>query len=196
MLDQKSLDHLIVTARTHNGWRNQPVSDEQIRKLYDLVKMLPTSANSQPARYLFLKSQAAKERLKPALSSSNVEKTMTAPVVAIVAYDTMFHENLPRTFPHNPGFKAGYDGDDKAAARQTFAFRNGTLSGAYLIVCARALGLDTGPMSGFDNGKVDAEFFPDGRCKSNFLVNIGHGDPAKVLQRLPRLDFEEVAKII
>ena len=196
MIDSHALDTLFRTARTQNGWLSTPVTDDQLRQVYELAKMAPTSANSQPARYVFLRTQAAKERLRPALSPGNLDKTMSAPVVAIVAYDLDFHEHLPRLFPHNPGMKAGFDGDEKRAARDRFAFRNGSLSGAYLMLAARAVGLDVGPMSGFDAARVDAEFFPDGRFKSNFLCNLGHGDPGKVMQRLPRFAFEEACTLL
>lgn len=195
-MDDKALDTLFRNARTANGWLPGPVSDAQLREAFDLMKMAPTSANSQPARFVFLRSAAAKERLRPALSPGNLEKTMAAPVIAIVAHDTQFHEHLPRLFPHNAGMKALFDGDERRAAREIAAFRNGTLQGAYFILAARAVGLDCGPMSGFDNAKVDAEFFPDGRFKSNFLCNLGHGDPAKVFARSPRLAFEEACKVL
>jgi 3-hydroxypropanoate dehydrogenase len=158
--------------------------------------MAPTSANTAPARFVFLRTQAAKERLRPALSPGNVDKTMSAPVVTIVAHDIDFHEHMPRLFPHNPGMKANFEGDAKRAFRETFAFRNGTLQGAYLILAARAVGLDCGPMSGFDNACVDAEFFPDGRFKSNFLCSLGHGDPTKVMGRLPRFAFDEACTLL
>jgi 3-hydroxypropanoate dehydrogenase len=196
MINDQALDALFRTARTANGFLDRPVSDTQLRALFDLMKMAPTSGNSQPARLLFLRTPEAKERLRPALSSGNLDKTMSAPVAAIVAHDTQFHEHLPRLFPHAPKFRAMYEGDDKRVARETGAFRNGTLQGAYLIMAARAIGLDCGPMSGFDNAKVDAEFFPDGRFRSNFICNLGYGDPSKVLARLPRFDFDEVCRIL
>ncbi|MBA3477452.1 MAG: malonic semialdehyde reductase [Lautropia sp.] len=196
MIDQNSIDALFNSARTQNGWVDQPVTDPQLKQIYDLAKMAPTSANAQPARILFLRSQEAKERLRPALSPGNLAKTMAAPVVAIVGYDLNFHERLPQVFPHNPDMKKGFDGDANLAKRQIFAFRNGTLSGAYLIMAIRAIGLGAGPMSGFDNAAVDKEFFPDGTIKSNFLCNIGVGDPSKVMGRLPRLSFDEACKIL
>lgn len=196
MIDSHALDTLFRSARTANGFLDQPVSDEQLRQAYDLMKMGPTSANCQPARLLFLRSAAAKERLRPALSAGNLQKTMLAPVTAIIAYDTQFHEHLPRLFPHDQTAKSWFDGDAKAANRETTAFRNGTLQGAYLILAARAVGLDCGPMSGFNNAKVDAEFFPDGRFKSNFLCNLGVGDPSKVFARGPRFEFDEVCKVL
>ena len=160
------------------------------------MKMAPTSANTQPGRFVFLRSPAAKERLRPALMAGNVDKTMAAPVVAIIAYDTDFHEHMPRVFPHNSSMKAMFDGDAKLADRQHFAFRNGTLQGAYFMMAARAVGLDVGPMSGFDNARVDAEFFADGKIKSNFLCCLGQGDPSKVMQRLPRFDFADVCSLL
>lgn len=196
MIDAHALDTLFHSARTQNGWLDRPVTDDELRRVFDLMKMAPTSMNLQPARFVFLRTPAAKERLRPMLSPGNVDKTMSAPVVAIVAHDVDFHEHLPRLFPHAPQAKANFDGDEKRAFRETFAFRNGTLQGAYFILAARALGLDCGPMSGFDNARVDAEFFPGGRVKSNFLINVGHGDPAKVMQRLPRFDFEQACTLL
>jgi len=196
MIDSQALAALFTDARTQNGWTDRPVTDEQLMQVFDLMKMAPTSMNTQPARFVFLRTPQAKERLRPALSSGNVDKTMSAPVVAIIGHDTDFHEHLPRVFPHSPGAKAMFDGDAKRGFRETFAFRNGTLQGAYFMLAARAVGLDVGPMSGFDNAKVDAEFFPDGRVKSNFLCNLGHGDPAKVLERLPRFAFDEACTLL
>jgi len=196
MIDDRALDALFRTARTANGFTDAPVTDAQLRQLIDLMKMAPTSANCQPARFVFLRSPEARERLRPALSAGNLEKTMNAPVVAIIAYDTRFHEHLPRVFPHNPTAKSWFDGDEKRAARETAAFRNGTLQGGYFILAARAIGLDCGPMSGFDNAKLDAEFFPDGRFRSNFLCNLGVGDPSKVFARSPRFNFDEICQVI
>jgi 3-hydroxypropanoate dehydrogenase len=196
MIDSHAIETLFTRARTQNGWLDTPVSDAQLRQAFELMRMAPTSANTQPARFVFLRTQAAKERLRPALSPGNVDKTMSAPVVAIVGHDVEFHEHMPRVFPHNPGMKANFDGDGKRAFRETFAFRNGTLQGAYFMLAARAVGLDVGPMSGFDNACVDAEFFPDGRVKSNFLCNLGRGDPSKVMQRLPRLEFDEACSLL
>ena len=196
MIDDPALDALFRDARTANGFTDAPVTDAQLSQLYDLLKMAPTSANCQPARFVFLRSAQAKERLRPALSAGNLEKTMKAPVVAIIAHDTLFHEHLPRVFPHNPGMKAIFDGDDKKAGRETAAFRNGTLQGAYFILAARAVGLDCGPMSGFDNAAVDREFFPDGRFRSNFLCNLGHADPSTIFPRSPRFDFDDVCRIL
>ncbi len=192
-LDGKSLDQLFREARTHNGWQARPVDGAALRQLYDLLKMGPTSANCSPARFVFVTSPAAKARLKPCLAPGNVEKTMAAPVTVIVAYDTEFYEKLPYLFPHADA-RSWFVG--KPEFIQSTAFRNGTLQGAYLILAARALGLDCGPMSGFDNGKVDAEFFPDGRIKSNFLVNLGSGDPSALRPRGPRLPFDDACQIL
>ena len=186
------LDTIFRTARTHNAFLDKPVDEATLRELYDLLKWGPTSANSNPARFVFVVSRQAKERLRPALSAGNLDKTMAAPVTAIVAYDTEFYEHLPRLFPHVDA-RSWFVG--KPEHILTTAFRNGTLQGAYLMIAARALGLDCGGMSGFDNAKVDAEFFPDGRVKSNFLCNLGYGDPAKLLPRHPRFAFEEVCRI-
>lgn len=194
MLDDRSLDVIFRAARTQNGFLGHPVTDAQLRALYDLLKWGPTTMNSQPARFVFVRSKEAKEKLRPALSPGNVDKTMAAPITVIVAYDTRFYENLPRVFPNNPNARALFEG--KEAHIATTALRNGSLQGAYLIIAARALGLDCGPMSGFDNAKVDEAFFPDGRWKSNFLCNLGHGDPAKVFPRNPRLEFEEACRIV
>lgn len=196
MIDSQALDALFRNARTANGFVDRPVSDDQLRQVYALMKMGPTSANCQPARIVFVRSPEAKERLRPALSAGNLQKTMLAPVTAIVAYDTQFQEHLPRVFPHDPTAKSWFDGPAKTAVREITAFRNGTLQGAYLMLAARAVGLDCGPMSGFDNAKVDAEFFPDGRIKSNFLCNLGYGDPASVFARSPRFAFDEVCSIL
>ena len=196
MIDDQALDALFRTARTANGFLDRPVPDELLRQVYDLMKMAPTSANAQPGRFVFLRSAAARERLRPALSAGNLAKTMSAPVTVIVAHDTRFHEHLPRVFPHDQSAKSWFDGDAKKASRELTAFRNGTLQGAYLMLAARAVGLDCGPMSGFDNDKVDAEFFPDGRFRSNFLCNLGFGDPAKLFPRSPRFGFDEVCQVL
>ena len=193
-LDEKALDLILLKARTQNGWLPTPVSDDQLRAIFDIMKFGPTSANSCPARFLFVRTPEAKARLLPALSAGNMEKTKQAPVTAIIGYDPRFYELLPRLFPHRPEMKNPYEANAQLA--ETVAFRNGTLQGAYFMIAARAVGLDVGGMSGFDNAKVDAEFFPDGRVKSNFLCNIGHGDPGKVLPRLPRLPFDEVCRIL
>jgi 3-hydroxypropanoate dehydrogenase len=195
MLDDRSLDVLFRNARVHNGWQDKPVSDDQLRAIYDLMKWGPTSANSSPARLVFVRTQEGKERLRPALSSGNTEKTMTAPVTAIVAYDPLFYEHLPKLFPHNLTASSWFSGEKNKAVAEATAFRNGSLQGAYLLIAARTLGLDVGPMSGFDNAKVDAAFFPDGRFKSNFLCNIGYGDQTKLFNRNPRLSFEEACTL-
>jgi 3-hydroxypropanoate dehydrogenase len=192
-LDAASLDRLFREARTLSKWTAKQVSDEDLRALYDLLKMGPTSANCSPARFAFLRNPWSKDRLKPALSAGNLEKTMSAPVTVIVAHDPHFYDNLPRLFPHadakvwftsNPGL-----------AEQT-AFRNGSLQGAYLIMAARSLGIDAGPMSGFDNDKVDDEFFADRGWKSNFLINLGYGEPGTAHDRLPRLSFDEACLLL
>jgi 3-hydroxypropanoate dehydrogenase len=171
------------------------VDDDVLRRIYELASLGPTSANTSPMRIVFVKSPEAKERLKPALSPGNVEKTMAAPATAIIATDTRFYEYIPRLYPHNPAFADLFTKPGQEQFTQVHAFRNGTLQGGYFILAARALGLDAGPMSGFDNAKVDAEFFPDGRYRSNFLCNLGHGDPSKLHPRLPRLPFEEACRI-
>jgi len=193
MLDDKALDLLFRSARTQNGWLPKPVKRRQIRAIYDIVKMGPTSANSQPARFVFIRTKEGKEKLRPALSEGNTAKTMEAPVTVLVAYDTQFYENLPRQFPHNQDAINWFKG---TPAAMPTAIRNGTLQGAYLIIAARALGLDIGAMSGFDNAVVDKTFFPDGRFKSNFLCNIGYGDPTKIFARSPRLDFDDACTLM
>jgi 3-hydroxypropanoate dehydrogenase len=195
-LNDDALDVIFRQAHTHVAWLPKPVDDDLLRRVYDLAKMGPTSANTMPMRVVFVKTPEAKERLKPALMAGNVEKTMAAPVCAIVANDLRFYEHIPRLFPQSPGFADLFTTPGKEEFTRTHAFRNGTLQGAYLIIAARALGLDTGPMSGFDNAKVDAEFFPDGRCQSNFLINLGYGDASKLFPRNPRLDFDEACKIV
>jgi len=192
MLDQKALDTLFTEAHTHNGWLDKPVSDDQLRRLWDLVKMAPTSANCLPARFVFVRSKEGKEKLKPALSAGNLDKTMAAPVCAIVAYDLEFYENLPKLYPQ-VDMKKNFVGNPEAA--KVAAIRNGTLQGGYLILAARAMGLDCGAMSGFDNAKVDEAFFPGGKVKSNFLCNIGYGDVSKIRPRNPRLGFEEACTL-
>jgi len=193
-LDDAALDTLLRKARTQNGWLPTPVSDAELRAIYDVMKWGPTSANCCPARLVFLRTPEAKARLLPALSPGNVDKTKAAPVTAIIGYDTRFYELMAKLFPHRPDMADNFKNNPTLA--QITAFRNGTLQGAYFMLAARAVGLDIGGMSGFDNAKVDAEFFPDGRVKSNFLCNVGHGDPSKVLPRLPRLDFEEACTLL
>lgn len=194
VLDDAALDRLFREARTHNGFTDQPVEEATLHALYDLVKMGPTSANSSPARFVFVRTPEGKERLRPALSAGNLDKTMAAPVTVIVAYDPRFHEYLRRLFPHNPDAAKWFTGNESLAA--TTAFRNGTLQGAYLMLAARSLGLDCGAMSGFDNAKVDEEFLSVEGWRSNFLVNLGYGDPAKLFPRSPRLDFDEACRVV
>ena len=193
-VDDAAVDVLFRNARTQNGWLPTPVSDAQLRAIYDVMKWGSTSANCCPARLIFLRTPEAKARLIPALSPGNVDKTKAAPVTAIIGYDTRFYELMVKLFPHRPDMADNYK--NNATLAQITAFRNGTLQGAYFMLAARAVGLDIGGMSGFDNAKVDAEFFPDGRVKSNFLCNVGHGDPSKVLPRLPRLAFEEACTLL
>lgn len=192
-LDNTALDQLFDKARTHNKWQPREVPDELLKKIVEHMKWGPTSANCSPARIVFVKSQEAKARLKPHLSPGNVEKTMAAPATAILAYDLKFYEYLPRLYP--PADAKSWFAGKKAHADIT-AFRNGTLQGGYFILAARALGLDCGPMSGFDNAGVDAEFFAGTEIKSNFLCNLAYGDPAGVYPRSPRFDFDEMARII
>jgi 3-hydroxypropanoate dehydrogenase len=196
MIDSNALQALFLSARSQNGWLDRPVSDEQLHQIFDVMKMAPTSMNTQPARFVFLRTAAAKERLRPTLSRGNVDKTMAAPVVVIIANDLHFHEHIPRVFPHDPGAKKMFDGDANSSFRASFAFRNASLQGAYFMLAARAFGLDVGPMSGFDTAKVDAEFFPDGRVKSNFLCCVGYGDASKVFERLPPFAFEDVCTLL
>ena len=192
-LDDKALDQIFRKARTHNVLTGT-VTDQQLRDVYELMKFGPTSANCSPARILFVRSRQAKERLAPALSENNLPKTMAAPVTAIIGYDLEFYEKLPYLFPHNQDAINWFKG--KPAVIESTAFRNSSLQGAYFIIAARALGLDCGPMSGFDNSKVDTEFFPDGKIKSNFLCNLGVGDPTKLFPRSPRLSFEQACTIL
>ncbi|MGB8274633.1 MAG: malonic semialdehyde reductase [Alphaproteobacteria bacterium] len=193
ILDEEAKDILFRTARTHSAWRDRPVGPALLKAVYDLTKMGPTSANCSPMRVVFVVSPEAKSRLKPCLDAGNVAKTMSAPATAIIAYDTKFYDLLPKLFPHTDA-RSWFAGKDAHIERT--AFRNSALQGAYLILAARGLGLDCGPMSGFDNAKLDAEFFPDGRYKSNFLCNLGYGDPAKLHPRNPRLDFDEACRIL
>ncbi len=193
-LPEAALDQIFLEARTYNGWLDKPVTDDELRKLYDLMKWGPTSANGSPARFLFIRSHDSKERLRPALSPGNVAKTMAAPVTVIVAYDLMFYEKMSRLFPHKPSMRDLYVSNPKLG--EETARRNSSLQGAYLIIAARALGLDCGPMSGFDNAKLDEEFFPAGHVKSNFLCNLGYGDPSTITPRLPRLEFDEACTIL
>ena len=190
-IDAYGLDLLFRKARTHNEFTDQPVTDDELRTLHDLLKQGPTSANCSPARFLFLRTTEAKQKLAPALSSGNLEKTMAAPVTAIIGQDLAFYDQLPRLFPHADA-RAWFVGND--ALITVTAFRNSSLQGAYLMLALRAVGLDVGGMSGFDNSKVDAEFFAGTQIRSNFLCNIGYGDPAKLFPRSPRLDFDEIAQ--
>jgi 3-hydroxypropanoate dehydrogenase len=196
VLSDEALDLIFRHARTHMNWLDKPVDDELLRQVFELAKLGPTSANTSPLRVVFVKSPQAKERLKPALMPMNVEKTMSAPVCAIIAHDLKFYELIPKLFPHNPEFKNFFTAPGQEEFTKTHAFRNATLQAGYFIIAARALGLDTGPMSGFSNAKVDEEFFPDGRFTSNFLINLGYGDASKLHPRLPRLEFDEVCQIL
>ena len=207
-IDDTALDTLFREARTYAKWQPRPVDDQALRDLYELLKWAPTSANAAPARFAFLRSKEAKERLRPALAPLNVEKTMTAPVTVIVAYDLKFYEQLPKLFPQNPGMKKLFENGPELV--EVTAKRNSSLQGAYLIMAARARGLDCGPMSGFDPAKVDEaffaagkpcfgcdqEFFPEGHVKSNFLCNIGYGDTGSLHPRLPRLSFNEACSLL
>jgi 3-hydroxypropanoate dehydrogenase len=207
-LDDRALDVLFREARTYGSWLARPVADETLRAIWDLMKWGPTSANSGPARFVFLRTPRAKERIRPALSPGNVEQTLSAPVTVIVAYDLKFYQKLPKLFPHSPAMAKLFAENPQLV--ETTAKRNSSLQGAYFILAARALGLDCGPMSGFDNAKVDEEFFgmgrecegceqeffPEGHVKSNFLVNLGYGDASKLHPRGPRLEFEEACTIL
>ena len=193
ILNDAGLDLLFRQARTYSAWRDKDVSDVLLQAIYDLTKMAPTSANCSPMRVLFLRSKEAKEKLRPALMEGNVAKTMAAPVTAVVAHDMDFHERLPKLFPHTDA-RSWFVGNESLI--EETATRNGTLQGAYLIMAARALGLDCGPMSGFDRDLVDRTFFPDGRVKSNFLCNLGHGDEAGLHPRSPRLDFDGACRVL
>lgn len=194
MLSDKDLDTIFRSARTHNSWQDREVSDVTLQAIYDLMRWGPTSANSFPLRIVFVKSAAAKERLKPHLSEGNRAKTMQAPVTAILAWDSRFYDRLPELFPHNPDARNWFAGNEQHA--ETTALRNASLQGGYFIVAARALGLDCGPMSGFDNAGVDREFFPDGRYRSNFLCNLGYGTAEGLKPRGPRPDFDSVCEIV
>jgi len=192
-LDHTGQDLIFNTARTQNSWHPQAVAEELLRRVYDLTKMGPTSANCSPARFIFVVTKEGKEKLKPCLGAGNLEKTMAAPVTAIIGYDTKFYDLLPELFPHADA-RSWFAGND-AVAQET-AFRNSTLQGAYLMIAARSLGLDAGPMSGFDQAAVNAAFWPEGQVKSNFLCNIGYGDDKQVFARSPRLPFERACQII
>jgi 3-hydroxypropanoate dehydrogenase len=191
-LDAAALDRLFLEARTYNAWKPDPIPEAILRRLWDLARMGPTSANCSPARIVFVTSKAAKEKLKPALMPTNVEKTMTAPATAIIGYDLEFYQHLPKLFPHTDA-RAWFVGNQPLI--EATAFRNSALQGAYLILAARALGLDCGPMSGLDGAMVDKLFFPGGKVKTNFLCNLGHGDTKNLFPRSPRFAFEDVCRI-
>jgi 3-hydroxypropanoate dehydrogenase len=193
-LNDSGLDLIFRSARTQNSWAPTPVPEDLLRRIYELMKMGPTSANCQPMRLIFVVSAAGKEKLRPALSNSNLAKTMSAPVTAILGYDTQFYELLPEVFPHDQTARSWFEGN--AASIQETALRNGSLQGAYFMIAARSLGLDCGPMSGFDQAKVNAAFWPDGRIKVNFLCNLGYGDDANVFPRGPRLAFERACQVV
>ncbi len=193
MTDEKILDRMLRDARSHGDFMDKPVAEDLLRAAHELMKWGPTSANSQPMRILYLRSKESRDKLRPSLSATNLEKTMKAPLVALVAYDTRFWENLPRMF-HNPDAINWFK--DKGAHTEITAFRNGTLQGGYYLLALRAVGLDCGAMSGFDLAKADAAFFPDGRLKSNFLVNIGYGTGKGIVPRNPRLNFEETCRFL
>ncbi len=191
-LDNDHLDILFRDARSQNGWTDEPVTEDTLNALYDLVKMGPTSMNCCPARFVFLVSATAKERIKPYLMEANVDKSMSAPVLVIIGHDLAFYENMNKLFPIRD-VRPMFAGNNELAS--ITAFRNGTLQGAYFMLAARALGLDCGPMSGFDNAGVDAEFFSETKIKSNFICGLGHGDTRKLFPRLPRLDFDEACQV-
>jgi 3-hydroxypropanoate dehydrogenase len=206
-MTDEALDLIFREARSHNAWLNRTISEDTLRRLYDLAKWGPTSANAGPARFIFIRSQKAKERLRPTLSPGNIAKTMTAPITVIIAYDLKFYEKLPQLFPHNPAMREVFANNPQLI--EATAKRNSSLQGAYLMFAARALGLDCGPMSGFDNSTVDEEFFAAGKCqeceqeffpkghvKSNFLCNIGYGDRSQLTPRNPRLEFSEACTVL
>ncbi|WP_088346472.1 MULTISPECIES: malonic semialdehyde reductase [Rhodomicrobium] len=186
-----ALEQIFLKARTHEKWLDKPVDEALLRRLVEIMELGPTTSNSLPARIVFVRSAEAKRRLEPLLDKGNRAKTMQAPVTALIGYDLQFTQKLGKTYPHKPRAPEWYAGNEAATA-----FRNGSLQGAYFIIAARALGLDTGPMSGFDNDAVDREFFPGGQVKSNFICSLGYGDPTVLLPRWPRLDFDEVAKFV
>ena len=192
-IDENALKQLFLDARTHSAWLDKPVDDALLVRLYDTLRMGPTSANNQAGRIVFVKSAEAKERLKPSLSPGNVEKTMSAPVTAIVAYDMEFYEKLPRLMPQVDA--RSWFAHLPEAALDRVGYQSSCLQGAYLMIVARGLGLDCGPMGGFDAAKVNAAFFPDGKWRANFLINLGYGDPAKLFPRNPRLEFSEACRI-
>ena len=206
-LTDEALDLLFREARTYNAWLDRTISDDTLHQLYDTAKWGPTSANAGPARFIFIRSQKAKERLQQTLSPGNVTKTMAAPITVIIAYDLKFYDKLPRLFPNNPAMREVFANNPQLI--EATAKRNSSLQGAYLMLAARALGLDCGPMSGFDNARLDEEFFAAGKCeeceqeffpeghvKSNFLCNIGYGDRSKLSPRNPRLEFSEACTLL
>lgn len=192
-LDNTALDILFRKARSYNAWQDKPVSEQQLNELYELMKWGPTSANSCPARMVFIKSGEAKQKLKDCLDEGNIEKSMSAPVVAIIGMDLEFYEQLAKLFPHTDA-KSWFVGKDEKILET--AFRNSSLQGAYLMLAARSLGLDCGPMSGFDNGKLEAAFFPGGKVKANFICAIGYGTEEKLYPRGPRLEFDEACQVV
>ncbi len=193
MISKQCLDTIFLSARSQNGWLNKTVSSEQLQQIYNLLKFAPTSANCCPLRITFITSKQAKQRLKPHLDEGNIKKSMTAPAVAIIAYDSEFYEKLPRLFPHTDA-KSWFVGNPEKI--KSTAIMNTTLQGAYFIIATRSIGLECGPMGGFNNKTLDAEFFSNGKTKSIFLCGIGYGDSTKILPRSPRLDFNEVCEII
>ena len=192
-VNQSARDTLFTTARTHNGWLDRKISDATLHEMYDLLKMGPTSANCSPARFVFIRTPEGKERLRPALSGGNLQKTLSAPVTAIVAWDPQFYDRLPELFPH--GDARSWFTSSPEMAYET-AFRNSAMQAAYLLFACRALGLDTGPMSGFDRDIVDATFFADSGYRSTLLVNIGYGEEGKLFGRLPRLAYDEACQLL
>ena len=194
ILDDRALDIVFRNARTHNEWLDDPVTDDDLRAIFEVMKFGPTTANSSPARFVFLRSRESREKLAPHLSEGNREKTLRAPMCAIVAYDLEFYERLDRLFPHDRTARSWFAGKDEHI--RVTALRNGSLQGAYFIIAARSLGFDCGPMSGFDNDGVDAAFFAGSGWRSNFLCNLGHGDASKLFPRNPRLDFDDACRIV
>ena len=194
VFDLKSKNLIFKEARTHNDWLDKDISNDILMEIFDLMKWGPTSANCSPTRIIFVKSKASKDRLLPFVIESNLEKTKSAPVTAIIGYDINFHDHLPKLFPHNPDAQNWFNHSIDIA--EETAFRNGSMQGAYFIIAARALGLDCGPMSGFDKKGVDNEFFRDTNIKSNFLCNLGYGDKTKLFERSPRFKFNEICEII
>lgn len=194
MLSDKDLDLIFREARSFSTWSDRKVSEVTLQAIYDLMRWGPTSANCSPARLVFLASDEARDRIKPHLSPGNVDKVMTAPVTAIIASDSKFYDRIPELLPHNPAAREWFSGDEKLAAET--AFRNSTLQGGYFIIAARALGLDCGPMSGFNPDGVNAEFFPDGQVKANFICALGYGKPEDLFPRSPRLGFDDACQIL